>query len=471
MPTNFPGGLDNFNAIWTTAGAMSEEHTDAHANMAAALNAMQSGILGPVTYNVKAYGAKGDGVTDDTAALQSCATAAAANEVYVPAGIYMLHLAAHPADGTYQVGLVLRSGTRLRFAPGAVFKLMANQPSGHVIMNFNIGVGGDENIVLEDVVIDGNNANQTNIHNGVTFLRTRGVKFNRVLCKNLRGTATSGANENFFFEVQLSGDVSFTDCTALCTTGSSSSGFSADTSTNVVYSGCRAIGMSVANGFTHNTCRSVSYVNCDALLNANIGFNSELSTDVTYAGCVGGGQAVTSASSPYPYTTGQSLGNLNGFLANGSSRVLYTGCVASKNSGTGLITTGTAGAVRVEGGAFCDNSAYGISMQDATSGLNFRAHGLTMSGNTTANVHSPQGDHSGFGFVNPGPSVPASGTSVSNQLGFDAMLLVGGGTVSNIAINSAGNLGLTSGWFKIPAGGNVTPTYSVAPTTWFWFVD
>lgn len=47
-----------------------------------------AGIGGVV--NAKAYGAKGDGITDDTAALQAALTAGAGGEVFVPAGDYLV---------------------------------------------------------------------------------------------------------------------------------------------------------------------------------------------------------------------------------------------------------------------------------------------------------------------------------------------------------------------------------------------
>jgi len=50
-------------------------------------------------YNVKSYGAKGDGVTDDQAAINKAATAAAADPwstIYLPAGTYMVSLGFNP---------------------------------------------------------------------------------------------------------------------------------------------------------------------------------------------------------------------------------------------------------------------------------------------------------------------------------------------------------------------------------------
>jgi parallel beta-helix repeat protein len=54
----------------------------------AELDALDTHTLGPV--NVKSFGAVGDGVTDDTAAIQAAATAAASGELYLPPGNYRI---------------------------------------------------------------------------------------------------------------------------------------------------------------------------------------------------------------------------------------------------------------------------------------------------------------------------------------------------------------------------------------------
>ncbi|HEV7517475.1 MAG TPA: glycosyl hydrolase family 28-related protein [Thermoanaerobaculia bacterium] len=61
--------------------------------------------LGGQVWNVKAYGAKGDGVTDDTASIQAAITAAGAGRVYLPAGNYKVSAALSlPNSGSSLVG-------------------------------------------------------------------------------------------------------------------------------------------------------------------------------------------------------------------------------------------------------------------------------------------------------------------------------------------------------------------------------
>ena len=61
-------------------------------------------------------------------------------------------------------------------------------------------------------------------------------------------------------------------------------------------------------------------------------------------------------------------------------------------------------------------------------------------------------------------ALPASATPAYNNNSVGVNVTVAGGTVSAIAINGT-TTGATSGTFFVPAGGTITVTYTVAPTT------
>jgi hypothetical protein len=70
----------------------------------------------------------------------------------------------------------------------------------------------------------------------------------------------------------------------------------------------------------------------------------------------------------------------------------------------------------------------------------------------------------GGGFTS--PSVPASGTPVTNTSSLPATVVVSGGTVSNVVVNAI-SVGTGDGTYTVPPGQSITLTYSAAPT-WTW---
>lgn len=106
-------------------------------------------------FNVKdaAYGAKGDGSTDDSTAIAAAITAAksAGGVVYFPPGTYII--------GTT---LTLQSKVHLRGAGPEVTKLkLKNSANTNVIKTANYGAAGIRDFSIRDLTIDGNNANNT----------------------------------------------------------------------------------------------------------------------------------------------------------------------------------------------------------------------------------------------------------------------------------------------------------------------
>ena len=64
------------------------------------------------------------------------------------------------------------------------------------------------------------------------------------------------------------------------------------------------------------------------------------------------------------------------------------------------------------------------------------------------------------------PSVPSSGTPVTNLTGVLSQVIIYGGTVTDVEINSS-TVTLTSGTFFLNPGNSITITYSVIPS-WVW---
>lgn len=109
--------------------------------------------LSPITvqdaYNVTAYGAKGDGSTNDTSAIQAtidAAYGAGGGVVYIPAGTYIVN-----------PGIQVKSNVTFRGAGGGtILKLVASSTTDDNIIKSE----SYDNVTIEELVVDGNRTNQ-----------------------------------------------------------------------------------------------------------------------------------------------------------------------------------------------------------------------------------------------------------------------------------------------------------------------
>ncbi len=131
-----------------TLTAISAADTSKQASAAVTVQAVQGGCApaptSPLVVSVKTYGAKGDGLTDDTAAIQAAieVVAGTGGTLLVPDGTYMINAILN----NYQ-GLQLRSNMTFRMSSGAVLKAIPNGSANYSILllprvsNVNI-IGG-----------------------------------------------------------------------------------------------------------------------------------------------------------------------------------------------------------------------------------------------------------------------------------------------------------------------------------------
>jgi len=121
-------------------------------------NARQNQITLSGLVNVKAYGAQGDGLTNDSAAIQSAINAGLGTVVF-PKGDYLL-----------TTGLTLGDNAVLQFEGGA--RLLANTNSMTVVSTV---AGARTGIKLRDLAVDGNGKT------GVTAVALSNVQFDSVV--------------------------------------------------------------------------------------------------------------------------------------------------------------------------------------------------------------------------------------------------------------------------------------------------
>lgn len=141
------------NYIWWVHGYLSLQATSSPATFGGFTCTAQQ--TGPATLNVKDYGAKGDGVTDDAPAIQSAIDKAGnGSTIYIPAGTYMLGTSAGTVshyDFPLQTALWIKSSNITLKGDGAstVLQLMPHKKMEIIAMT------GDY-ITIDSIVADGN---------------------------------------------------------------------------------------------------------------------------------------------------------------------------------------------------------------------------------------------------------------------------------------------------------------------------
>jgi parallel beta-helix repeat protein len=116
-------------------------------------------LYGDEPINVKWFGAKGDGVTDDTDAINA-AVGSGGVTVYVPPGTYMIDADASQV-GQLDAGIEMKDDTTLMISSGAVLKAKPTSSERYTIIN----VYGKNNVVIEG---GGTVAGERNEHTGTT---------------------------------------------------------------------------------------------------------------------------------------------------------------------------------------------------------------------------------------------------------------------------------------------------------------
>ena len=135
----------NFEAIDSKIGAALSDGTSTYENLNERLNMYENRFDNVTERNVMDFGAKGDGVTDDTQAFHD-AMADGGYVVTVPAGVFRTS------------GLFVPSNTMLVGAgkKRTVIKLLDETPVGHSVLTNSDYTNGNENIYVGHLTLDWN---------------------------------------------------------------------------------------------------------------------------------------------------------------------------------------------------------------------------------------------------------------------------------------------------------------------------
>ena len=312
--------------------------------------------------NVRAFGAQGDGVANDTAAIQAAALAGAAENkpIYAPAGTYKLTAAV-----TFSTGLA------------------GDGPSATVFQGTNLGTASGVLItvtgggVYDGFTVDGACSADPAPWNSLNYDSFTGWRplfvsgASRVYVKNVIAQNSAGGAP---IRVELCQDISFENCQAIRGRGQSGDGFYTRRSRRVNFLNCRAYDVTrigfvcegVAGGAIE-VCEDVTFTNChaeyahDQSVNYggtefNAGFWFENSTINTCTGCT----AKNTGDRGFTYA-GTSLVQTAGFPV---SQARYVNCHAdTANAGFSLYSlSASAPAVVALDGCSSENTISDFSL-------------------------------------------------------------------------------------------------------------
>lgn len=361
-------------------------------------------------FDVKDYGAVGDGVADDTDGVQAALNAGAGGTVILPAGTYLCGALSVPSN-THILGLghvVIKHkeiGGVTTAWPRAMITNDNLPPEYGDPNNPTFAyVGRNENITIENITFDGQdlhvygiqaicvdslrvlNCDVINTAGGTDFRALR-YSYINVRCKNIKEDGISVTDQNFKPSLLglrgLSTEITFQDC--------------------VVRDSCVDNGKSSShmNAFEIDDGPSkLRFINCSAINNRGTGFDLHIHTpdydlcDITFDNCIAENNTPSSYVTDSRYVTGF----LTGECPEGSffGRITYNNCISRGSINSAYVNapgsaTGYKQDIFINGGDW-STSYNGDNTRDskfttlfiAKQFRNFKVIGATISGSKDA---------------------------------------------------------------------------------------
>lgn len=465
----------------------------------------------PIIYfNAKAYGAKGDGSTDDTTAIQAAITAANATggTVFLP-------------PGTYKISSVLTLSTAnvmLRGAGASSIIQPSSSFSDTNIIDITANTCGvlDLQIAYANTTYSSNPAADAIQITGALNVLIQNVRILYINGWSVQSTSTSSIRNKW---TKLDNVFS-----SLCAKGIHIQGITANNNAAHVLTNCIvdqvATGTSNGDGYLIEDCYDIEMSNLECNVSAGSGSALHIKgrcSSIHLTNFVGGCDTPTSTG-PAVLVENNSDGNpaqielSNSIFESGSigisvttgSEITINACRIESNATHGISLAGSIDTTAIQGCSFNANGQtaaaghYDINSSATgnivVQGCSFLTPTGSGAGQTAAGINVTTGHHivannlflgstifaglpqvirrnNGYnplGVLGP-PAVPATTVALKNPYNVDATVHITGGTVTVVSIGGSAT-GLIAGTFRVPAQQTITLTYSVSPS-WTWFGD
>jgi hypothetical protein len=339
--------------------------------------------------SVKGYGALGDGVTDDTAAINSAF--AAAHNVYFPDGTYMVNATAPGQTDPTGGGVIPQSNSNTVFSANAILKALPNSTGQYNVLRLH----NLTNVRISGGIIDGNKANCTGAGGtqygfGIMVAGCVNVWIDHLITQNCWGdgvylrqnSALSTRSQNIYLNNVTSNlnrrqGMSLVDVNGIIV---ESSVFS-----NTSGSAPQA-GIDIEPGGSGNAVNNVQIESCQFLSNTGRGFVLQANTgtditDVFISNCLAKSNSaegfvsvgVSSGSVAFSNCTADGNGSTAGFnitsqTASANIGITITGGQAINNSGVGYAVLGTSNKIRLVNTYAASNTLQGYNTGTNASG-------------------------------------------------------------------------------------------------------